>query len=41
VVRSFNNAAVIDELIAMHAPRTFFLSGLWMQQYAVTTRRLA
>ena len=40
-VRSFVNTRVMDELDAMQVPATFFLSGLWMQQYPAETRRLA
>ena len=40
-VRCFVNTRVMDELDAMHVPATFFLSGLWMQQYPAETRRLA
>ena len=41
VVRSFDNRALIDELIAGHVPATFFLSGLWMQRYQAEVHRLA
>ena len=40
-VRSYDNHAVIDELIALHVPATFFLSGLWMLQYPAETHRIA
>ena len=40
-VASFDNHAVIDELDALQVPATFFLSGLWMEQYPDETRRLA
>jgi peptidoglycan/xylan/chitin deacetylase (PgdA/CDA1 family) len=40
-VRSFDNTAVIDELIRLRVPATFFLSGLWMERYPAETRRLA
>lgn len=41
VVRSFDNSAVIDELIKRQVPATFFLTGLWMLRYPDETRRLA
>ena len=41
VVRSFDNTAVVDELMAMRVPATFFLSGLWVQRYPAEVRRLA
>lgn len=40
-VRSFDNAAAIDELIRLRVPATFFLTGLWMLRYPAETRRLA
>ncbi len=40
-VASFDNRQVVDELIALHVPATFFLSGLWMLRYPQETRRLA
>ena len=40
-VLSFDDVAAINELIRLHVPATFFLSGLWMQRYPAETRRLA
>ena len=40
-IRSFDNTTEIRELIHLHVPATFFLSGLWMQRYPQTTRQLA
>jgi peptidoglycan/xylan/chitin deacetylase (PgdA/CDA1 family) len=40
-VRSYANAAVVDELTARHVPATFFLAGKWVQRYPDLTRRIA
>lgn len=40
-VSSFDDVEAISELIRMHVPATFFLSGLWMQQYPQQSRALA
>jgi peptidoglycan-N-acetylglucosamine deacetylase len=40
-VRSFYNAAVIDELDQMQVPATIFLAGKWIERYPEATRRLA
>ena len=40
-VASFDNRAVIDELVAERVPATFFLAGKWMQRYPEETRRIA
>jgi peptidoglycan/xylan/chitin deacetylase (PgdA/CDA1 family) len=40
VVRSFDNSKVVDELVAMRVPATFFLSGLWAQRYPAEVRKL-
>src|SRR6266516_4162030 len=40
-VASFDNTAVIDELISRHVPATFFLAGKWVERYPSETRRLA
>ena len=40
-VTSFDNRAVIDELVAARVPATFFLAGKWMQRYPEETRRIA
>lgn len=40
-VASFDDVAVITELIRLHVPATFFLSGLWMLQYPQQSRALA
>jgi hypothetical protein len=39
-VASFDDRTAIDELIRLHVPATFFLSGLWMERYPAETRRL-
>lgn len=41
VVRSFDNTALVDELIAEHVPAAFFLAGLWMERYPAEVHRLA
>jgi hypothetical protein len=33
-VASFDNRAVIDELVAARVPATFFLAGEWMERYS-------
>lgn len=40
-VVSFDNVGVIDELDQMQVPATFFLTGLWIERYRDTARRLA
>jgi peptidoglycan-N-acetylglucosamine deacetylase len=39
-VASFDNRAVIDELVAARVPATFFLAGRWVQRYPQETRRI-
>jgi len=39
-VASFDNRAVIDELVAARVPATFFLAGEWVQRYPQETRRI-
>ncbi|MFL6075685.1 MAG: polysaccharide deacetylase family protein [Mycobacteriales bacterium] len=40
-VKSFYNAAVVDELDREQVPATFFLAGKWMERYPDAARRLA
>ncbi|GAA1134690.1 polysaccharide deacetylase family protein [Kribbella jejuensis] len=40
-VKSYYNKALIDELRALHAPATLFLTGMWMEQYPQVTKELA
>ncbi|MFN2463932.1 MAG: polysaccharide deacetylase family protein [Candidatus Dormibacteria bacterium] len=40
-VKRFVNDAVIAELRDMHVPATFFLSGIWMEQYPAVARDIA
>jgi peptidoglycan-N-acetylglucosamine deacetylase len=40
-VKSYYNKALIEELRALHVPATFFLTGMWMEQYPQVTRELA
>ncbi len=40
-IRSYHNAALIDELRRRKVPATLFLTGLWMQRYPDVTRELA
>jgi peptidoglycan/xylan/chitin deacetylase (PgdA/CDA1 family) len=40
-VASFDNRAVIDELIELGVPATFFLAGLWVERYPDEARRIA
>jgi peptidoglycan/xylan/chitin deacetylase (PgdA/CDA1 family) len=40
-VRSYANLAVIDLLEREQVPATFFLTGMWVEQYPDLTRRLA
>ncbi len=39
-VASFDNRAVIDELVAARVPATFFLAGKWVERYPQETRRI-
>lgn len=39
--KSYNNTAVLDVLDQSKVPATFFLSGLWAQQYKETAARIA
>jgi peptidoglycan-N-acetylglucosamine deacetylase len=39
-VASFDNRAVIDELVAARVPATFFLAGKWMERYPDETHRI-
>ncbi|MFI6071570.1 polysaccharide deacetylase family protein [Actinoplanes sp. NPDC051343] len=40
-VKSYANAAVVDELQKSHTPATFFLAGKWVEAYPQLTRRIA
>ena len=40
-VRSYDDAAVVGELIRLRVPATFFLAGKWVLRYPAETRRLA
>src|SRR5439155_5020950 len=40
-VGSYDDAAVVDELIRLQVPATFFLAGKWVLRYPAETRRLA
>ncbi|MER7165019.1 polysaccharide deacetylase family protein [Micromonospora sp. NPDC000207] len=40
-VRSYANLAIIDLLERERVPATFFLTGMWVEQYPEVTRRLA
>lgn len=40
-VASYDNAAVVDILERMQAPATMFLTGMWMERYPDSARRLA
>lgn len=40
-VASWYNKKVIDVLEAEHVPATLFLTGMWIEQYATTTRELS
>ena len=40
-VKSYANAAVVDELQRSRTPATFFLAGKWIQAYPQLTRRIA
>ncbi|HWD77954.1 MAG TPA: polysaccharide deacetylase family protein [Kribbella sp.] len=40
-VKSYYNAALIQELRALHVPATLFLTGMWMEQYPQVTNELA
>ncbi len=40
-VDSWYNKALIDELTANHVPATLFLTGMWIETYATTTRELS
>ncbi len=40
-VASYDDAAVVDELIRLRVPATFFLAGKWVLRYPAETRRLA
>lgn len=39
-VKSFDNERVVDYLIEMRVPATFFLSGKWIERYPDSTRRI-
>jgi peptidoglycan/xylan/chitin deacetylase (PgdA/CDA1 family) len=38
---SYANVKVLDILEQQHVPATFFLTGLWVEQYPAVTRRIA
>jgi peptidoglycan-N-acetylglucosamine deacetylase len=41
IVPSYNNTAIIDELIETNTKATFFLSGMWIEIYKDATRAMA
>ncbi|MBI3685802.1 MAG: polysaccharide deacetylase family protein [Actinobacteria bacterium] len=40
-VASYANPAVIDELVRLRVPASFFLTGMWAQRYPTEVRRIA